>query len=323
MKDMPFVSIIIAVKKINRYIHESMKHLEKLDYPAFEVLIFPDQDTGERFPNARIIPSGPMGPAEKRDLALIHAGGEILAFLDDDSYPKPDGLKRAVRHFHCSDVAGVGGPQITPPDEPLKQRAAGLILSSYLGAGSLRYRCRPTVLKEIDDCSTVNFLVRKELFRQVNGFDNHFWPGEDTKLALDLTKKLGKKIIYDPDAIVWHHRRPLFRPYLIQTKNYALHRGYFVKKFPETSRKLSFFLPSLFVLLVLFGWIAGLHNRGLMIAYLSILTVYIGAALATSLSKPRPRLSALVFLGILATHFVYGIWFIKGICSRRLAEERH
>ncbi|MBQ5511265.1 MAG: hypothetical protein IIT94_09040, partial [Prevotella sp.] len=77
--------------------------------------------------------------------------------------------------------------------------------------------------------------------------------GEDTLLCEDIVYGQGKRLVYDPWAIVYHHRRRLFGPHLRQLGRYAFHRGYFVKKSPKTSFKLSYFVPSLFVL----GLVAG------------------------------------------------------------------
>ena len=52
----------------------------------------------------------------------------------------------------------------------------------------------------------------------------------DTKLCLDIVYELGKKIVYEPKAVVYHHRRRLFKEHLNQISNYALHRDFFVEK---------------------------------------------------------------------------------------------
>ncbi len=66
------VSIIIPVRAVNDYIREAVPHLLALDYPDFEVLIFPDETEANPFGSDRvkIIASGKTGPAEKRDLAI-------------------------------------------------------------------------------------------------------------------------------------------------------------------------------------------------------------------------------------------------------------
>ena len=49
---------------------------------------------------------------------------------------------------------------------------------------------------EIEDWLTCNFLVRRNAFLKVKGFDSRYWGGEDTQLCYVLTRD-GKKIIID------------------------------------------------------------------------------------------------------------------------------
>lgn len=60
------VSIIIPVKEINDYIRQAMKYYANLEYDDYEILIFPDHMSDEEFSHTRIIPSGEVGPADKR-----------------------------------------------------------------------------------------------------------------------------------------------------------------------------------------------------------------------------------------------------------------
>ncbi len=74
-----------------------------------------------------------------------------------------------------------------------------------------------------------------------------YWPGEDTKLCMLLTKAEGKRIVYEPEAVVYHHRRALFWGHFRQVWNYAVHRGFFAKRYPDTSLRPQYFVPSTFV----------------------------------------------------------------------------
>lgn len=266
------------------------------------------------------IPTGPIKPADKRDLALTHAKGEILAFLDDDAYPLKDWLKNALVNFEDQNVAAVGGPAVTPIDDGLLQKASGNIYASFLVSGNFRYRYIPQAKREVDDFPSCNFLVRKSVMEELGGFDTKFWPGEDTKLCLDITKKLKKKIIYDPHVLVYHHRREIFSPHLKQIINYALHRGYFVKKYPATSLKLSYFIPTLFLLFLIGGFILSFFCTFSKALYLGILSIYLLLALVTSICVPL-RIIPLVFIGIILTHIAYGFYFIKGLLAFKMPEE--
>ena len=269
----------------------------------------------------KVIPTGNVSPAEKRDMALNHAKGEILAFLDDDTYPVKGWLREALKNFSNHEVAAVGGPAITPAQDSLRQRASGCVYSSIAASGSYVYRYLPAKKRYVDDYPSCNFLVRKSVMDELGGFKTGFWPGEDTKLCLDITKRLKKKIVYDPRAVVYHHRRELFSPHLRQVTNYALHRGYFVKKYPQTSARITYFLPSLFVLWLYVAGIFSLFQPALRYAYLIILLLYLFTVLVFSVNLRNLRMVHLVFLGIIMTHFAYGIFFLKGLLSPKMKEE--
>jgi len=318
----PFVSIIIPVKEINEYIQESMRYINDLDFKNFEVLIFPDGESDESFDKARIIPTGTMGPAEKRDLALKYANGEILAFLDDDAYPTPEWLNHVVDNFNDPEVAAVGGPAITPPDNTILQKASGLVFESFMGGGSNRYRYIPARDKfDVDDFPTVNFSIRKDIFAQFGGFDTIFWPGEDTKLCLDIVYKLDKRIVYDPKAVVYHHRRRLFREHLKQISNYATHRGYFVKKYPKTSLRLGYFMPSMFLIYLGLSVIGMYTQNPFILIPLVFYVILLGLTILFIFFRHKSiRLGLLTGMGIFLTHVFYGFYFLKGIATWRLEQ---
>ncbi len=312
------VSIIIPVREINDYIREAMEYYSKLEYDDYEILIFPDFESKETFPKTRIIPSGQVGPAEKRDMSLEYAEGEIFAFIDDDAYPRADWLTNAVKLFDDSSVGAVGGPAVTPDSDSVWQKASGKVYESFLCSGGYVYRYLPKPQREVDDLPSVNLIVRREVFEEVGGYDSNFYPGEDTKLCLDIVEKAGKKIIYSPDVLVYHHRRTLFRQHLKQATNYAKHRGYFAKTLPKTSCKPAYFIPSLFVLGLIAGPVLSCFAPVLWYVYAGVLALYF-VLLLFSIRKPESfTVWILTVLGIIATHIGYGVCFIRGLCSKEL-----
>ena len=88
------VSIIIPVREINDYIREAMNYYEKLDYDNFEILIFSDHVSAEQFPHTKVIASGEVGPADKRDMALRYAEGDVIIGMDDDGQTHPSQLPK-------------------------------------------------------------------------------------------------------------------------------------------------------------------------------------------------------------------------------------
>ena len=329
------ISIIIPVAKINDYILESIPKILAQDYKNIEILIFPDfAEKGYEWDKTRIIPSGKCGPAVKRDLAIKYAKGEILAFLDDDAYPRHDWLTKALKNFSNPKVAAVGGPAMTPAHDDIWQKLSGSMFESYLGGGTTRNRHLPLgKIHKIKDWPTVNLLVRKDIFVKIGGFDNTFWPGEDTKLCLDIIN-LGYDILYDPQVAVYHHRRSDLTKHFKQTGNYGLHRGHFARVYPQTSRRWDYFLPSMFLGYILFlSMLISLFTAGFFLTYqnytqLLLIPLYIfiiGTVTDGIIASIRWNHLALLFLTpimIFLTHLWYGIRFIQGFFSETLADSK-
>lgn len=310
------VSIIIPVKQINDYIREAMPCILGLDYPNFEVLILPDEPTNESFEKTIIIATGKTGPAQKRNLALQHATGEILAFLDDDAYPRSDWLGKAVAHFDNPQVAAVGGPAITPASDNFWQKVSGAVFLSKLSGGNPERYWQIGKIREVDDLPSVNLLVRKTDFEAVGGFDCDFWPGEDTKLCYDLTKKLNKKIIYDPDVLAYHHRRAGLKKHLKQIAGYGLHRGYLAREYQGNSLKIKYFIPSLFLVAIISTWFWGLFSFFGKISFILIWLFYFFVLLIAFFDINKKTRNIKISLATLPyiffTHLTYGYKFLQG-----------
>ncbi|HBQ20802.1 MAG: hypothetical protein A2Z91_03860 [Deltaproteobacteria bacterium GWA2_38_16] len=315
-----FVSIIIPFRKKNPYLEECLHHIEQLTYKDFEVILLPDQS--ETYPSysfpLKVIPTGPFGPAQKRDIGNKAAQGTILAFIDDDAYPDPDWLTPAITHFQKIEVAAITGPAATPSSDSFLQKASGLVYSNRFSSGHCTHRYCPQKQMEIDDAASVNLLVRKSDYEKVGGFNTHYYPGEDTKLCLDFIQQLKKKIIYDPKSLVWHHRRSLFLPHLKQVSQYALHRGYFIKRFPKNSLKLNYFLPTFFTLYMILLLLTWVYKPQIAFIFSFPFILYIFLFIRAIIKENSFSLSAITFMGGFLTHLTYGIYFIKGFLSTEL-----
>lgn len=312
-------SVIIAMGKSSSYVQRCV--CECLGLPeVLEVFVIPDGklELGIRDRRLKIITSGKVGPGEKRDLAAKAAKGKFLAFIDDDAYPSSKWLSSAQKLFADPAVAGVGGPAVTPKEDSFLQRASGLTYSSPLCSGGYDFRYVPRKARDCDDIPTVNLIVRKSEFNAVGGFDTNFWPGEDTKLCLDLVHGKKKRLLYSPDVFVFHHRRPLFAKHLRQVSNYALHRGFFVKKFPQTSLRPSYFLPSLAVLGAMALAALGFFDQAFWLALLLLVTLHMLVSFAFGLLKEGILMGLFVAFGSILTHAFYGVFFIAGLLSPKL-----
>ena len=321
LKEMPKVSIVIAVKEYNQNLKKCLAKCRQLDYPNYEIIVLPDEKMKENIEGIREIPTGNVFPPAKRDIGINVAQGKIIAFLDDDAFPVAGWIKSAVKYFEDDSIAAVGGPAVTPDNSSDRELASGVVYASSLIAWKNNYRYIPKTAREVDDYPTCNLFVRKDVLDKIGGFDNKFWPGEDTVICYKIVVDLGKKIYYVPDALVYHRRRALYVPHLKQVASYAIHRGYFVKRYPETSLRLSYFFPSLFVLGIVLAPLLVSFSEILRNIYIVVLSIYILWALLTAILCDSFKVALLVITGIFMTHVTYGLYFVKGLISRKLPEE--
>lgn len=311
-------SFIIPTKDITEYIREAVPIILGITREDYEIIIYPDHghETSESWLKTRQIPSDP-GPANKRNLAIRDAQGEYLIFIDDDAYPEANFLDVLDKTFQNEKILAVGGPALTPPSDSFWQRVSGAVFLSILSGGCPE-RYRPVKRKniKIDDWPAVNFSIRKKTFSELGGFSCQHWPGEDTKLCLDLIKKYPGSIIYNRELIVYHHRRTGLLRHLHQVGNYGLHRGFFAKKYPENSFKFLYFLPSFLLIFIVLGAILSFYNPIFGKLYLLGWIIYLLALLKAFYDIWHHEKNLLVIFNalycIFLTHLVYGFGFIRG-----------
>lgn len=319
----PFVSIIIPLYVIEDTFFSDLNYFKRLNYRKFEILIVCDKKVelpkikGLRF---QLILTGKKrtGPAEKRDIAIKKARGTICAFIDDDAYPSPKWLKKAIVHFNHPQIAAVGGPGLTPKEDGYWEQLTGLVYSSFFCGGFAQHRFVKRRMTFVDDYPAYNLIVRKDVLKEIGGYNSHFYGGEDTFLCLKIIKT-GLKILYDPEVVVYHHRRALFVPYLKQIANIGKHRGYFAKKFPETSRRLVYFIPSILSFGLISGLIYSIFNIKIFVLIFLILIIFILLGIFSLTRKSQSLVKCfLASSGIILTHVVYGIFFIRGVLIKDL-----
>lgn len=314
------VSIIIPFGSRSAYIEACLRACLNQTFSRFEILILPDNpiNLANSDPRVRIIPTGPISPAQKRNQGASMAQGVILAFIDDDTRPHRHWLSEGLRHFDNLKLGAVGGPALTPSDDPFWARVGGAAYASWLLSGPEVKRYRATRREWIDDYPSCNLFVRRSAFNQVQGFRTDTWPGEDTALCLDLVQA-GYRILYEPEASIDHHRRPSLSGHLQQLGRYALHRGYFARHFPQTSRRFAYFVPTLTLILGASLAVGGFTQPAAWDVLASLSIIYLILAWL-SLSRQPIGLRCIAIFVIFLSHLTYGLLFIKGLLISKLPD---
>lgn len=316
------VSVVIPLKRLNAYVAECLDALKRQTFKAFDVYVITDESETIKVEGLSVhfLASGPVPPNIKRMMAAQRSCADIVALIDDDAFPDSQWIERAVAHFRNAKVVAVGGPGVTPPSDSPSQQASGAVYASPLVSGAYTYRYLPQSERLVKDVPSCNLFVRRNLFLQHVPACTKYWPGEDTKLCLLIAGGGRGEIVYDPLVRVFHHRRKLFWGHFRQVWNYAVHRGFFSKRYPETSRKPAYFVPSLFVIVnlaLLVFWQSNSLVRGLGLIFVF---TYASAVVWTSLTSVRSHKTnpLYVAVGIYLTHLTYGVGFMVGVARPEL-----
>jgi N-acetylglucosaminyl-diphospho-decaprenol L-rhamnosyltransferase len=160
--------------------------------------------------NVRVVESGEnVGFARGANLGAAAASGEVLVFLNPDARLAPGALRRLVETLLTTPGAGVAGGGLVDERgrwEPAHARfdpLAHLVLDTTLGRLGARRRRTPHV---VDWVYGTFMAVRRDLFRQLGGFDGRYFVyGEDMDLC-HRAARLGARTIHVPAARAVHGR---------------------------------------------------------------------------------------------------------------------
>lgn len=307
-------SVIIPTKEIADYFIDALPYYDRQKFKDFEIIVLSNikENKVASKKNIRLVETGNVSPAKKRNLGAKLAKGEILAFIDDDAYPPDNWLEIADKELKNKEIVAIGGPSLVPPKATFFQRVSNKVYELSSSKTGPRYGLGQKM--EIDDWPTCNFFVRKKSFDRVGGFDPNYWGGEDTQLCYSL-KKSGGKIIYEPSLGVFHHPRKSLRNHLRQSFFWGMWRGFFMKKHSKQSIQAVFFIPPLFLFGLFFGAIVSIFSEFLRKVYFLTLAVYVCYLLYLGLKTKDLKLFFPVMYVSFLSHIVYGAGFWKGLLA--------
>jgi glycosyltransferase involved in cell wall biosynthesis len=230
--DVPWPSISVVVCSHNGAgtIHKCLESLQKLDYPNYEVIVVDDGSTDKTVAivkeyDFKLITTENQGLSNARNLGLKAARGEIVTYIDDDAFPDEHWLKYIAVKFLSTDCAGVGGPNLAPPDD-------GKIADCIANApgGPIHVLVTDQEAEHIPGC---NMAFRKDCLKAIGGFDQKFKiAGDDVDLCWRI-QQCGLWLAFSPTAKVWHRRRNSIRAYWRQQTGYGKAEAILEKKWPN------------------------------------------------------------------------------------------
>jgi glycosyltransferase involved in cell wall biosynthesis len=191
--------------------------LEYQSYPHFEVIVVvgPTRDhtldmLSRYADRVRVLRCPAANLSRSRNIGLLAARGEIVAFVDDDAVPSRNWLWQLARLFADPALDATGGRvYLAHPDLPMIQHSLGIIssLAEQVDARAswLAHIAPPGAGRQwVARMMGTNMAYRRKALLDIGGFDEFFeWLFDDSDVALRLTNA-GKIVHPVREAVVYH-----------------------------------------------------------------------------------------------------------------------
>ena len=244
------------------------------------------------------------GGVELVDLLLGIAGdldqfvGDVF-FDDDVIIPESYLVDLCDLISQHPDLQVLGGPNLSPPQATLFERASGLALASTWGTSAIssRYSLRKDSFFTRSELpfALCNLCIKNE---NQDLFHKDLKYGEETDLLQRLFKDSKCLGLYSPQLFVWHFRRPTWSSFMIQMFKYGLGRGLTLKE-ASSNRKLQFLgLVGLYLFLAII----------LLLHPVLLLSVLILISILSLMTAPKPFDIKLWFYLSLSLIFIYALY---------------
>ena len=224
LANFPLVSILIPTRDRLELVEQCIESLAKTTYPAFEIIII-DNDSAEpetldwfaSFDNGRdrrvVQAPGEFNYSGINNVGAEVARGELLLLLNNDTEViEPDWLSTMVRWVQQPNIGAVGA-KLLYPNDTIQHAGVVLGLGGLAGHGHLHepkdstgYFNRLVLTHEVGAVTGACLLTWKADWDALGGLDESLAVAfNDVDYCLRIRHERGRRILWCPDALLYHH----------------------------------------------------------------------------------------------------------------------
>ena len=211
----PKVSIIVVLYNQAPLTFRCLCSVARELYTSYEMIVV---DNGSTDDTSRVLDSLEGAKILRNPTNLffsraVRQGAELakakyILLLNNDALLQEGAVEYALETLESAEDIGAVGGRILLSEKVLQE--AGSIIwrdGTCLGFGRGEYPEKPEFMfqRDVDYCSGAFLLLRHDLFKRLDYFDENFMPAyyEETDLCMRL-KKAGYRTVYDPRARIFH-----------------------------------------------------------------------------------------------------------------------
>jgi GT2 family glycosyltransferase len=220
------VSTIVCTHSLDNYpnLVEAVDSLWAQTYPEMEVIIAVDGNAelhgkvSAHYADNKAVKIALLkenvGVSRARNAGISVAKGDVIAFIDDDAIAEKGWIENLLGAYSEHDAVAVGGKVLpiwlgAKPDY-LPEELYWLVGITHEGFAEER-------IVEVRNTFGPNMSFKREVFQKVGLFNEKlgfarkglsYIQAEEPEFALRMRRELGKGVIYNPRAIVYHKIPP-------------------------------------------------------------------------------------------------------------------
>jgi len=230
--DSPEASVVIVTYNTNQKLLS--KNLESLNIQTdnnFEIIIVDNSDKRDikpivsKYSIKYIKLNKNYGLSLARNIGIKFAQGEIVIFLDDDAIPASDFVEQHIKAYQINDIIGLRGKSL--PRNPKN------IYNYFANHYDYGNQIIPSIINLEGNSS-----FKRDMLIEGGGFNPELL-GAGGYEGLELTYRIIKKykdkskLIYYPNAVIYHDYSPNFIKYLKKALRHAKYRNKIKAQFKD------------------------------------------------------------------------------------------